>query len=97
MTETFAEYNLSTNYIQMFCAEIILSKNHCPYKFLGQYVDYDLSRGALFKKPPLEYKVDFQLTQSPAKNLTMALIPKFNFKISLVLISMLWYPKYIDI
>ena len=24
-------------------------------------------------------------------------IPKFNFKISLVLISMLWYPKYIDI
>ena len=32
------------------------------------------------------------LTQNPAKNLTMFQIPKFNFKISLVLISMLWYP-----
>ena len=37
------------------------------------------------------------LTQNPAKNLTMFRIPKFNFKISLVLISVLCYPKYIDI
>ena len=37
------------------------------------------------------------LTQNPAKNLTMFQIPKFNFKKPLVLISMLWYPKYIDI
>ena len=37
------------------------------------------------------------LTQNPANNLTMFQIPKFNFKKSLVLISILWYPKYIDI
>ena len=44
----------------------------------------------------LETKLEY-LTQNPAKNLTMFQIPKFNFKISLVLISILWYPKYIDI
>ena len=42
-------------------------------------------------------QIDLFLMQSPAKNLTMAQIPKFNFKKSLVLFSMLLYPKYIDI
>ena len=44
----------------------------------------------------INYALKVELTQNPAKNLTMFQIPKFNFKKSLVLISILWYPKYID-
>ena len=54
----------------------------------------------MFKNCPLGYGYGwflFLLTQNPAKNLTMFQIQKFNCKKPLVLISMLWYPKYIDI
>ena len=44
-----------------------------------------------------DLKCEICLTYSPCFIQSIIQIPKFNFKISLVLISMLWYPKYIDI
>ena len=62
------------------------SKISNQWNFLGKDTNFDWF-----------FYVMQALTQNPAKNLTMFQIPKFNFKKSLVLISMLWYPKYIDI